>query len=467
MKATPLILSLLTFLCVLPTQIFAATFLVNQTGDGGDLTCDATCTLRDAIDDANAAATDDVIIFASNVSTVTLTNEIVINNRGRLAIRGNGADTFTIDGGAGQNRIFFINNATVSLANLTLTGGNGAGVAFNLNGGAIYALRGSLTFNRVHVTGNTATTGGPAAGIFFFEGTHRILNTTFSNNVTTTSCAGFYNSGGNITIVNSTFYRNSAKTGGAFCNQGNITMRHATVSGNTGSLGGGAFYQDSNSNFTFGNTIIAGNFADSGAPEITFQAGTIRSEGNNIVGDLSGDAANTRNPISYRASDILDRAPLLGAFALFGGAAPTLELLNGSPAIDAGNNSLAVDPSNNNFGLTTDQRFYRRTVDGDGDGTTAVDIGAFEYNSTAATSANIAGRATARNKGVARVIITLRSSDGQTIAIAVTNPFGFYRFLNVPLGDGYTLTATSKQFVFAAQTAAVFGDGDDFNFAAQ
>ncbi|MBI5104377.1 MAG: right-handed parallel beta-helix repeat-containing protein, partial [Solirubrobacterales bacterium] len=32
----------------------AATFTVNDAGDAGDLTCDATCTLRDAIDDANA-----------------------------------------------------------------------------------------------------------------------------------------------------------------------------------------------------------------------------------------------------------------------------------------------------------------------------------------------------------------------------------------------------------------------------
>lgn len=449
-----------------------ATFTVNQSNDSGDGACDATCTLRDAIAAANAVTSDDVINFEANIATVTLSNEIVISNRGKLNINGAGANAFAIDGGAGQNRVFYIAGAAVALTNLTLTGGNGAGASYGGNGGAIYALGGSLLLDRVHVSGNSAS-GGFGGAIFYFAGfanetpTNRIVNSTFSNNFSTTSCGAFENSGSTMLVLNSTLTGNTAKTGGAFCNQGSITMRNSTVGGNTASLGGGAFYQDSASVFKFGNTIIAGNFADGGAPEITFQAGAITSEGNNIVGDSAGDAANTRNPIAYQSTDILDRSPMLGALSNNGGTTPTLALLTGSPAIDAGSNNLAVDPSNNNFRLITDQRSYRRTVDGNFDGIATTDIGAYEYNSTLAASATISGRATARGRGAARVRITLRNSNNQIVAAAITNPFGYYRFLNIPVGDGYTITATSKQFTFAAQTATILGDGDGYNFAAQ
>lgn len=55
---------------------------------------------------------------------------------------------------------------------MTLTGGNAVGTVSltNLQGGAIYSAAGILTLDRVHVTGNTATSGGAVGGIFFFAG---------------------------------------------------------------------------------------------------------------------------------------------------------------------------------------------------------------------------------------------------------------------------------------------------------
>jgi predicted outer membrane repeat protein len=447
----------------------AATFTVNQSGDNGDLTCDATCTLRDAVDDANAALTDDTIGFASDISIITLTNEIVINNRGKLTINGRGANVFTIDGGAGTNRIFFANGAVVILRNLTLTGGNGGGATFNTNGGAIYAFGGAMTLDHVHVTGNTATSGGPAGGIFFSGGfgtaNVRIIYSTFSANASSTSCGGFYNSGSNLTIVNSTFHGNSAQTGGAFCSDGDTTLRNVTISGNMTTLGGGAFYHGAGT-LNFGNTIIAGNTANTGAPEILNpNAGNVISNGNNIVGDSAGDSTNTSSPIAYQASDILDTPTLLGALQNYGGTTPTLALLSGSPAIDRGNNALAIDSSNNNTPFSIDQRGYKRIVDGNADGAEIVDIGAFEYNSTAALGVIISGKVTARNRGAARVIITLTDTNGES-RIAMTNPFGYYRFKDVRLGETYTLTATSKQFSFASQQVNVTEDLSNLNFTA-
>src|SRR5262245_41235840 len=153
-------------------RVSAATFAVNDAGDAGDGTCDATCTLRDAIDDANNLAGNDTIVFAAGLTTITLTNEIVIQNNGSLTINGLGANVFTIDGGAGTNRIFQTNSATVTIAGVTLTGGNGTGGTSSGIGGAIFAFGGSLMLERVHITGNSSHDGG---GVNFFGGTnHRI-----------------------------------------------------------------------------------------------------------------------------------------------------------------------------------------------------------------------------------------------------------------------------------------------------
>src|SRR5687767_13809158 len=137
MKLATLSLSLLTFLFAFSTQSLAVPFTVNQAGDAGDLTCDATCTLRDAVDDANTAASDDTISFDAGVTNIVLVNsEIVISNNGALTISGPGANVLTIDGGAGTNRIFFSNGATVTISGVTLTGGNGTGINSGA-GGAI------------------------------------------------------------------------------------------------------------------------------------------------------------------------------------------------------------------------------------------------------------------------------------------------------------------------------------------
>ena len=53
----------------------------------------------------------------------------------------------TIDAGAGINRIFFTNNATVTITDLTLTGGN-TPFGNGGEGGAIYDNEGMLSLLR-------------------------------------------------------------------------------------------------------------------------------------------------------------------------------------------------------------------------------------------------------------------------------------------------------------------------------
>jgi uncharacterized delta-60 repeat protein len=366
---------------------------VNLPSDNGDGVCDATCTLRDAVAAANNSPGDDTINFAAGLTNITLNNaEIAIANNGSLTISGPGANVLTIDGGAGTNRIFYINqNAVVSIKDVTLTGGNGRGADGGQNldgaGGAILNDQlATLTLDRVHVTGNTSA-GKNGGGVESFVASLRIRNSTFSNNQTTGSGAGggVHTIFGGLTVANSTFSGNAAAggDGGGLDMQGGSTLRNVTVTGNTAVRGGGLF--TTSASFNFGNTIIAGNTANGGsAPEIEVGA-SVTSVGNNLIGDSAGDAANTGQPITYQSTDILDTPPLLDALANNGGPTPTHALQSNSPAIDKGDNAKAVDPFDNSA-LTTDQRGLARIVDAPpASNTPTVDIGAFEVQGVSAT----------------------------------------------------------------------------------
>ncbi|MCA9100001.1 MAG: hypothetical protein KDA63_02560, partial [Planctomycetales bacterium] len=88
---------------------------------------------------------------------------------------------------------------------------------------------------------------------------------------------------------------------------------------------------------------------------------------------LSG-AHNLIEDGSGGLNDTITGDPLLGPLADNGGPTMTHALLPGSPAIDAGDPAFAAPPY-------LDQRGYYRVVDGDGDMTARIDMGAFEYAS--------------------------------------------------------------------------------------
>ncbi|MGI8639953.1 MAG: choice-of-anchor Q domain-containing protein [Pyrinomonadaceae bacterium] len=482
MKKTLFLLPLLAiiFLCGGLPRVQAATFTVNNNGDAVDVTAgngvcetatgNGVCTLRAAIGETNALASDDTITFAAGITTVTLTSGVEIqmdSPQGALTINGRGANIFTIDGGAGLNRIFFMNNALVTITDVALTGGNGVGT-FNRFGGAIYVVGGSLTLNSTVVRNNGASDIFFGGGIYYNGGTsHRIINSTFSGN-TALQCGGFFFRVGNLNMLNSTVSGNFATEidlgFGGLCNSGTMNIRNSTITNNsaTNGAGGGVF---NNEVLSIGNTIIAGNTA-SAQPEIYNSGGTITSEGNNLVGDSTGDSANTINPITYQFSDILDTLPMLGPLTLAnGGTTPTHALLSGSPAIDAGSNTLA-----NMAGLTTDQRGFARIVNGDRDPSVIVDIGSYEFGALAPTAASVTvgGRVlTASGRGIRNVYITMTDLNGNS-RLAVSTAFGYYRFEDVAAGETYIISASAKRYLFGqpSQVLNINEDNSDVNFIA-
>jgi hypothetical protein len=152
---------------------------------------------------------------------------------------------------------------------------------------------------------------------------------------------------------------------------------------------------------------------------------------------------------------------MLGALQLNGGTTPTHALLPGSPAIDKGLNANVV--------LPTDQRGFLRIVDGDGNGTAIVDIGAFEFQSSpTAASVSVSGRVTTTSgRGIRNVVITMTDSNGNT-RTATTTSFGYFRLDDVAAGETYIFAARGKRFSFGQNTQvhSITEDTSNINFIA-
>jgi hypothetical protein len=503
MKVTIFALCLLAFLFVFSTQTFAVDFTVNlgreydfhdsNIADGICESFSGYCSIRAAVEQANALASNDRIFFMPGIPlpillTAANGGQIPITNNGTLQIIGAGANDTTINCASGPGPvtpIFNANNATVTISGVTLTGCTSAM--------AIYSNGGSLTLDSVAVTNNTSF--GNGGGASFVNSTGIIINSNFSGNTASTGgavhsvgstlfvsgstfsgnyafpgggglsgyCGGISSSSA-LTIVNSTITGNNAFSGngGGICNFLDLTLRNATITNNEGNFGAGI------ANFgtlNLGNTIVAGNavmFASS-FPEIFTQgSSTVTSAGGNLIGDSTGDSTTTGNPISYQPTDIRDVNPLLGALQNNGGTTPTRALLAGSPAIDKGLNALTS--------VMFDQRGtgFLRILDGDGNATAIVDIGAFEARLLAPTAAavSLSGRVLAGNRYVSNALVQLIRSNGE-IQTARTNSFGYYRFIDVPAGAAYLCSATSKSYQFDPQIINLLEDFDGLDFTAR
>lgn len=370
---------------VAPAQ--ALSFTVNSIGDGedalpGDGLCETEflnqeCTLRAAIQEANAFIGPHAIDFESTIAgTLALNSALPVISQG-LIITGPGADVLTIDA-AGHDRIFTIGTTLgVTLSGLKLTGGQAP------SGGAIEVRPGgNLSLIRSAVSGNRATNEG--GGIFNDAGTVSLTQVTISANVVSdgpsqttirSNGGGIYNAtGGTLTVTNSTISGNSAdEDGGGIANNGTATLLNSTLSANVSDNDnddrgdGGGIQNTGAANVSLKNTLIAGNI-DKGeqAPDCV---GNLTSQGHNLLGNSAGCT------FSASSGDQLDPGshPILASLADNGGPTQTHALLFGSPAIDAGTNIGC--PS-------TDQRGVSRPIDGNGDSSAVCDIGAFEFPAT-------------------------------------------------------------------------------------
>ena len=310
---------------------YAKDFTVTTPGDGvdanlGDNVCETAtgngvCTLRAAIQQANANGTTNRIILPANLGEIQLTiqnsvpqqsseniaatGDLDINSN--LTISGAGRDVTVINGGIAQDRVFHILNGVVAMSDLTIKNG----YVRDSVGGGIYLASGTLTLNNVAVTNNTAanphgvTDGGNGGGIYnttvgtliisnsiingnvsdtnqkgiggggiFNAGALRIEDSTIDSNQATNSASagggGIQNQGGTgqdpnvakVIITNTTISRNSAVVGGGIRNLfGTVNVEGGTISGNSANTSGGGI-ENSGGGLIVGHITIRDNHAN-------------------------------------------------------------------------------------------------------------------------------------------------------------------------------------------------------------
>jgi len=274
--------------------VAAATFTVNSNGDQGDATpgngvCATSggqCTLRAAIQEANALAGADII----NVPALTITVGSTLTVSQSLTINGAGAGSTIIDGGSAVAvLVYAISSGTHTLSGVTIRNAHNAAdggaltniatltlnnVTFSNNsanqGGAIFNYaQGNLTLNGVTFTTNSSTTAtfGQGGGAVFNGGTLTGTSLTFTGNTSQQGAAFYNNSFGPVTLTEFTISGNTAKYGGGIDNDlGTITLTNGTINSNTSqccgsggvATGGGGIYNNAGT-MTLTDVTISGN----------------------------------------------------------------------------------------------------------------------------------------------------------------------------------------------------------------
>jgi transcriptional regulator with XRE-family HTH domain len=246
--------------------------------------------LRWAVDNAPSGK---VITFAPHLrGSISLTDELLISGK-RFFIQGPGTDKLTIS--IHTQDIEVNTDTSLTLSDLTITGGNESKTSVLNN-------QGILTLIRCTVSGNIATGSKNGGGITNNGGTLTLTSSTVSNTATTIndSGEGITNNTGTVTVTNSTISNN---TGGGITNLGDgmVTLTNSTVSGNSGggvtNLGGGIV--------TLTNSTISGNsvYGDKGGGGITNGDGTVILTNSTIFGNTSSYGGGIDNGATMRLTN--------------------------------------------------------------------------------------------------------------------------------------------------------------------
>ena len=331
----------------------------------------------------------------------------------------------TIDGGnlvtlvaPANSRHFDISaGAELTLDNLTLSNGN----ATSGCGGAVrVAAGGSLITNRVRFLNNHSQTDGGAVcvlagsqahlyssllsqnsaanngGAVFSAGSLEVLWTDISGNTAggngggvayDAPFAGVWMDVNRSLVAENTASGPASKGGGLYIN-GMADFITSTLALNTSAQGAGIYALNSSPQLDF-STIVNNHSASgfsglygSGAAAFTVRSSIIafNSPANCMAGQISSLGYNLENvnQCALNATgDLKNVDPKLDTLRFNGGSSRTILLKTGSPAIDAGYIFGCGQFDQRGFYGTISDIYFRET-DGNGDGITRCDIGAFE-----------------------------------------------------------------------------------------
>jgi len=361
-------------------------------GDGRCRAANGLCTLRAAVQEANALSRHTAILVNPGVYKLTRHGLDDTGDRGDLDLHFDGevvgaGQARTIVDGDGADRVFDLHTAVERVAHLAVRGG----VATDGAGGGIRST--PLDYlEYLYVTDNSAVAGDAAdsgfgGGIAASDGTIRYSTIAYNN---AQNGGGVWYHGAQASSGSDLLLHNHATGdgGGMYFAADNTFVTNMTVSGNTAGGHGGGLYLAAPGSYGpsgFGAMTIASNSAPTGGAGGIWRApvgesGSDVVEGSIVSGNAHGDCGGA-GPLASQGSnldgdgtcgfthagDLSATDPMLGPVADNGGPTMTRSLGTGSPAIDAwpcsGSDFLAP---------AVDQRGAPRPQ---GDG---CDIGAFE-----------------------------------------------------------------------------------------
>ncbi len=298
---------------ILESRIAPAVFTVTSAAEDGP------GSLRQAVLDANANASPDLILFhlPAGVDTIRLTSQISITDN--LMISGPGADKLTLSGDH-LSRIFKIENDAiaghafgVTLQNLAFENGsdpndNNSPPTYE-GGGAILSYQ-SLTLDHCIIANNHS--GGNGGGIYIVTadaGTGLLIDQCQFNGNTAAEAGGGIaaSTRGNIYVIESMLTGNSAQDGGGASltiassqdNTGDLWISHSTVANNHAAASGGGlalanlrnlYVPDSTSFAAIYQSTLTNNSAATEGGGVVFSAGN----GAVVSSSLNGNQAGTR-----------------------------------------------------------------------------------------------------------------------------------------------------------------------------
>lgn len=269
----------------------ASTFTVSNLDDAG------AGSLRQAIEDANAAAGDDVITFQSGLSGSIVLSSDLPKVTEAVDIQGPGADVLTVDGN-NKAILWFdsISSGTVAVSGLTLTNGLSEG-----DGGAIRVRLSDVdvAVDDVAVVNNEANSDGGGISVNG-AGSVTIVDSVISGNVSANGAGGgLYfkaapGAGATLTVIDSEVTGNNGVDGGGGFDvlYADTLIAYTTVADNSADGGGGIrFYGTADQGLTIHSSTISGNASsDFGGGLYNHSVGAVFIANSTISGNTAGQA---------------------------------------------------------------------------------------------------------------------------------------------------------------------------------